>query len=82
MHDVEVIDTGEPRQWSKGSSLLCYNGQPTNPLKYMESLQKNKFKLIIYNVTEADLNCEYQCLYSFDTFSKDLKITPGNFECE
>lgn len=82
VHEVEVIDTGEPRQWSKGSSLVCYNGKPTNPLKYMETLYKNKFKLLIYNVTEADLNRDYQCLYSFDVYSKTLNITEENFECK
>lgn len=82
MHEVEVIDTRETRQWYQGPSLVCYNGMPTNPLKYMESLYKNKFKLLIYNVTEADLNCDYQCLYSFDVYSKTLNITEENFECK
>lgn len=82
VHEVKAIDIGEPRQWYTESSLVCYNGKPTNPLKYMEALYKNKFKLLIYNVTEADLNRDYQCLYSFDVFSKTLNITEDNFECK
>lgn len=80
VHNVTVIDPEQTRQWSKGSSLICYNGRPTNPWKYMESLNRNTFKLHIYNTTEADLNSEYECLYSFDTSSKKLKITAENFE--
>ncbi|CAC5412725.1 unnamed protein product [Mytilus coruscus] len=80
VHDAEVIDPGETRQWSKGSSLFFYNGRPTIPMKYMESLKRNQFQLLIYNVTEADLNSEYECLYGFDTYSKTLNITEENFE--
>lgn len=80
MNDVTEIDPEQTRQWFKGSSLVCYNGKPTNPWKYIESLNRNKFKLHIYNVTEEDLNCEYKCLYSFDTYAKELKTTAENFE--
>lgn len=80
VHEEEFINPTETRKWFKGSNLASYNGQTTNPLKYKESLNRNKFKLHIYNVTEADLNCEYQCLYSFETYSQILRITLGNFE--
>lgn len=82
IHGVPFISLEETRMWYKGSNIATYNGQTTNPLKYMESLYRNKFKLFIYNVTEADLNCDYLCLYSFDKFSKSLKITEDNFECK
>lgn len=82
VHGEEFISQDETRKWFKGSSLICYNGKPTNPLKYMESLYKNKFKLLIYNITEADLNRDYLCLYSFDICSKTLSITEENFECK
>lgn len=80
VHNVTMIDSGVTRQWFKESSPVYYNGQPTNPLKYNESLDKNQFKLIIFNITEDDLNCEYQCQYSFETFAKKLEITTQNFE--
>ncbi|XP_076089057.1 uncharacterized protein LOC143059444 [Mytilus galloprovincialis] len=80
VHGIEEIDTGETRQWFKDSSLVCYNGKPTNSLKYKELLIRNKFQLLIYNITEDDLNCEYQCLYSFQTCTKKLEITTKNFE--
>lgn len=82
VHEVENIDTRETRQWYQGPNLVCYNGKITNPLKYVEFLYKNKFKLLIYNVTEADLNRDYKCLYSFDVYSKSLTISEENFECK
>lgn len=82
VHEVTVIDPEETRQWFKESRIILYNGHPTKPLKYRESLNGNQFKLLIYNVTEGDLNRKYQCLYSYDVFSKILSITEESFECK
>ncbi|XP_071148628.1 uncharacterized protein [Mytilus edulis] len=79
--DVNIIDQGLIRQWTKGPELICYNGHPIDPLKYSEIVTKdNQFKLQINNVTDSDLQCNYQCRYSFETQTKKIEISRHNFE--
>lgn len=80
---VNAINGGLIRQWTKGPELICYNGHPINPDKYNEILKNgNQFELQIYNVSESDLRCKYQCRYSFDTHTKGIQISKHNFECK
>ncbi|XP_052079785.1 uncharacterized protein LOC127717945 [Mytilus californianus] len=79
--DVDIIDQGLIRQWTKGPELICYNGHPIDPIKYSEIVTNdNQFKLQINNVTESDLQCNYQCRYSFETQTKKIEISRHNFE--
>lgn len=83
VNGVENLNRSLTRQWSKGHELICYNGHPRDPLKYEEILiNGNQFKLQINNVTDSDLNCKYQCRYSFKTETKKLGISSDNFECK
>lgn len=80
---IYSINGGLIRQWTKGSELICFNGHPINLDKYREIQQNgNIFELKIYNVTESDLQCKYQCRYGFDTQTKKLEISEKNFECK
>lgn len=83
VNGVENLNRSLTRQWSKGNKLICYNGHPRDPMKYTEILLNgNQFKLQINNVTDSDLNCIYQCRYSFKTETKQLGISSDNFECK
>ncbi|CAC5400625.1 unnamed protein product [Mytilus coruscus] len=78
---IDSINGGLIRQWTKGSELICFNGHPINPDKYREIQQNgNQFELKIYNISESDLQCKYQCRYGFDTQTKKLEISEHNFE--
>ncbi|XP_052079780.1 uncharacterized protein LOC127717939 isoform X4 [Mytilus californianus] len=80
---IDSINGGLIRQWTKGSELICFNGHPINPDKYREIQQNgNQFELKIYNISESDLQCKYQCRYGFDTQTKKLEISEHNFENE
>lgn len=81
VYGVDNLNSSWTRQWSKSNELICYNGHPKDPLKYREILLNgNQFKLQINNVTDSDLNCKYQCRYSFKTETKKLGISSDNFE--
>lgn len=81
--NLVTINKGLIRQWSKGSELLCFNGNPIDSEKYIESVTDgNQFKLQINNLTESDLNGKYKCRYSFETQTKDVDLLEINFECK
>ncbi|XP_052072862.1 uncharacterized protein LOC127710945 [Mytilus californianus] len=68
------------RHWTGGQKydLLCMNGQCLNPSKY-EMLTRNTsqdFGLLIHNLSESDLNCQYTCSCGFSDFTKNLSVEP------
>lgn len=79
---IANINSKLTRQWSKGPDLICYNGQSIDSSKYKEILTHgNQFKLQIKNVSESDLDCQYQCRYGFETQAKML-LSKNYLECE
>ncbi|CAC5383237.1 unnamed protein product [Mytilus coruscus] len=72
------------RKWAKGReyNLAIINGVSLNILKYKESLNSsaNISILTIRTFNEHDVDIPYECTYGFNTFSKVLKITEGDFE--
>ncbi|CAC5357909.1 unnamed protein product [Mytilus coruscus] len=68
------------RHWTGGQKydLLCMNGQCLNPSKY-EMLTRNTsqdFGLLIHNLSESDLDCQYTCSCGFSDFTKNLSVEP------
>ncbi|CAC5393285.1 unnamed protein product [Mytilus coruscus] len=77
----DTIDLEVTRQWSKGAELIAYKGHLDKPSKYSEILStRNKFSLLIKNLTVSDVTSIYQCQYSFETCTKGLNIDTENFE--
>ncbi|CAC5412731.1 unnamed protein product [Mytilus coruscus] len=80
VHGIDIINSNLTRQWSKGPDLICYNGISVDSSKYIEFLTSgNQFKLQIKNVSESDLDSQYQCRYGFETQQKML-LSKNYFE--
>ncbi|XP_063447820.1 uncharacterized protein LOC134727374 [Mytilus trossulus] len=68
------------RQWTGGQKydLLCMDNECLNPSKY-EMLTRNNsqdFGLLIHNLSESDLDCQYTCSCGFSDFTKNLSVEP------
>ncbi|VDH97890.1 Hypothetical predicted protein [Mytilus galloprovincialis] len=68
------------RQWTGGQQydLLCMDNKCLNPSKY-EMLTRNNsqsFGLLIHNLSESDLDCQYTCSCGFSDFTKNLSVEP------
>ncbi|XP_076106727.1 uncharacterized protein LOC143075250 [Mytilus galloprovincialis] len=68
------------RQWTGGQQydLLCMDNKCLNPFKY-EMLTRNNtqdFGLLIHNLSESDLDCQYTCSCGFSDFTKNLSVEP------
>lgn len=66
------------RRWFGGphQTLLCLNYRSNNLTKYNMFALKNSesFGLIIYNLDESDVECNYTCSCGFDQFTKKLSF--------
>lgn len=72
------------RRWVRGetSTLLCFNGVPTDITKYNvneEQLSDVKYQLTISNVTEDDINCPYACRFGFQSAETYVNADEHNF---
>ncbi|VDI25399.1 Hypothetical predicted protein [Mytilus galloprovincialis] len=68
------------QQWTGGQQydLLCMDNKCLNPSKY-EMLTRNNsqdFGLLIHNLSESDLDCQYTCSCGFSDFTKNLSVEP------
>ncbi|CAG2202157.1 unnamed protein product [Mytilus edulis] len=68
------------RKWTGGQTydLLCMDDKCLSPSKY-EMLTRNTsqdFGLLIHNLSESDLDCQYTCSCGFSDFTKNLSVEP------
>ena len=85
LDDSLNITNGSVRQWVGGreNSVLSLNGQPSNPNKYKEVvISTRKFRLTIFNTSEADVNCYYTCVYGFKADRKMLDLNITKYQCK
>ena len=77
------LNNGRSRQWSGGreNKVLSFNGFPSDPNKYVENaISTRKFRLTIFNTSEADVNCYYKCVYGFKFDEKMLDLNKMKYQ--
>ena len=79
------LNNGRSRQWSGGSEnkVLSFNGYPSDPYKYKEdAISTRQFRLSIFNISKADVNCYYKCVYGFKFDEKKLDLNTTKYQCK